>query len=699
MQTLMHRWMPLFLLLTIISSRGEAAPQSAPRENASRLDGRRFLSGPYNLPDEKFLKFAERVRPEFIVMGNFGPPRWAQEKSPRAWLAKWKVVFDRMHASGIKVVGMMELLNVGNSPQEMEQFVDFVDNKWDIPLLGPKSRVAAKSLIEKRSMPLEKQTGAHAPRGCANNPNFRAVEKALVKALINAGIDGFITHRNMFGECGCPYCHADWNKADAARKRSHEHKQQAAFEIACNHCSGGFRRWLSDRYDADALRKRFGIRDTKTHRFAAILSHYRKHNVLPSAIELEAMKFARHSIKEVWDDVFAKFGRSVKQDLILAQWNHMPYFDELHLDGGHIPVWNMTTFAHASANERWSLPMDLWGRGEDFYWYCNWGTCQNTQLEKRFLADITLYAKLLRSQARGKPFVINKYDFYRPRNMMAEAAGLGMIVGAIRVPYDTDEDSEIAARWFAFLKKHADLYAASNGTPVSDVLMVYPRTVTHAGNADGLEMLEVAGRSMIVDHTQFDFTSDDLLESVDLSKYKAVIAAETIGLDRKQFATYLKSGGKLIVVPRKETTDAAWKKLGATYVTGLKPHTGGSWLAVQFIAALNMAAPKRRAMFDCPYTVEPHVYQQKGRYVVHFVNYLHREKAPGKSYFEKEAPIAAEPINFQLQLMKGEKATRVRFLDPDAEGETAPKFQSKNGRITVTTPKFLTYGVCIIEVE
>jgi hypothetical protein len=104
-------------------------------------------------------------------------------------------------------------------------------------------------------------------------------------------------------------------------------------------------------------------------------------------------------------------------------------------------------------------------------------------------------------------------------------------------------------------------------------------------------------------------------------------------------------------------------------------------------------------MFDCPYTVEPHVYQQKGRYVVHFVNYLHREKAPGKSYFEKEAPIAAEPINFQLQLMKGEKATRVRFLDPDAEGETAPKFQSKNGRITVTTPKFLTYGVCIIEVE
>src|SRR5262249_12711383 len=103
----------------------------------------------------------------------------------------------------------------------------------------------------------------------------------------------------------------------------------------------------------------------------------------------------------------------------------MPYFDELHLDRGHAPPATRTTFVHAAADERWGLPVDLWGKGESFFWYCNWGTTQNTQLEKQFAGDTTLYAKLLRSLARGRPYVTNKYDFYRPRNMLAEAGALG----------------------------------------------------------------------------------------------------------------------------------------------------------------------------------------------------------------------------------------------------------------------------------
>ncbi|MCH8831011.1 MAG: c-type cytochrome [Planctomycetes bacterium] len=481
-----------------------------------------MLVGTLSLPHEDFLKFVERVRPDFVVMGAFGAPQWTAQKSPDEWLKKWRAVFERMHRSGVKVIGMIELLNVGNTPEEAARFVDFFENRWDEKLFGKKPAVTGASLLEKRTMPPKMQRGAHAPRGCAINPNWRIVEKAFVRALIRAGIDGFITHRNMFGECGCPFCHAEGDKPAKAAQRKHVHPQTAVVEIACEHCRGGLRRWLAKRYGKKQLRQRFGINNLKTHRFAAIYGHHRDHRRLPSPIVLEAMKYARHSIKDIYDDVFVHFARKLKPDLIVAQWNHMPYFDELHLDGGHLPRFHLTTFAHASADERWSLPLSLWGRGEDFYWYCNWGTCQNTQLEKRFLADVTLYGKLLRSLARGKPFLIKKYDFYRPRNMLAEAAGLGMIPGAIQVPYRTTEDADVMHRYIRFLRKHARLYAKSNGTPVSDVLLVFPRSRIHAGDAQGVEMVELAGRTMIVDHIQFDFVPDDLLPSVKAMKHDRV---------------------------------------------------------------------------------------------------------------------------------------------------------------------------------
>jgi hypothetical protein len=361
---------------------------------------RHMLVGTLRLPDEAFLKFIERAKPDIVVMGAFGAPQWAAEKDPCAWIAKWRAIFERLHRIDVKVIGMIELLNVGNSPQEPQQFLNFYDNRWDEQLLRKKPAAKGENLLESRTMPTEKQVGAQAPRGCAVNPNWRAVEKALVKALIDAGIDGFITHRNMFGECGCPFCHAD----DVSTDNSHSHPKREreignndspslthrVTEQPCEHCSRGFRRWLADRYDADQLKSHFGVDDLKSHRLAAIYGHHRDHEKLPTPIQLEGMKYARHAIKECFDNVFVSFARGLKEDLIVAQWNQMPYFDELHLDGGHIPKWHLTTFAHASANERWSLAIDLWGRGEDFFWYCNWGTCQNTQLKKKFLADVTL---------------------------------------------------------------------------------------------------------------------------------------------------------------------------------------------------------------------------------------------------------------------------------------------------------------------
>ncbi|MCH7726114.1 MAG: hypothetical protein IH991_06500, partial [Planctomycetes bacterium] len=192
-----------------------AADARAPAQNSYRS----MLVGTLRLPDEAFLAFVEQAKPDFVVMGAFGAPQWAAEDDVRQWITKWRAVFDRMHRSNVKVIGMIELLNVGNSLKEAERFLDFYENRWDERLLGARPKVTGKSLLEARAMPAEKQVGAHAPRGCAVNPNWRAVEKTLVKAMIDAGIDGFITHRNMFGECGCPFCHAELAKVEEAKGR------------------------------------------------------------------------------------------------------------------------------------------------------------------------------------------------------------------------------------------------------------------------------------------------------------------------------------------------------------------------------------------------------------------------------------------------------------------------------------------------
>jgi hypothetical protein len=303
-----------------------------------------MLVGTLRLPDEQFLEFIERVKPEIVVMGAFGAPQWAAQEDPRAWLEEWQAVFQRMHRSHVKVIGMIELLNVGNNPDEAKSFIDFYDNRWDEQLLGARPPAKAIELLERRSMTPEKQVGAHAPRGCAINPHWRTLEKALVKAFIDAGIDGFITHRNMFGECGCPFCRAEFHPHTNSKRERQKHEDPSArtlrvgaHDLPCDHCQQGFRRWLADRYDVKQLASRFHIADLNTYRLPAIYGHHREHERLPSPIELEGMKYARHAIKECYDDVFVHFGRSVNRDLIVAQWNHMPYFDEMHLDSGHIP--------------------------------------------------------------------------------------------------------------------------------------------------------------------------------------------------------------------------------------------------------------------------------------------------------------------------------------------------------------------------
>jgi hypothetical protein len=366
-----------------------------------------------------------------------------------------------------------------------------------------------------------------------------------------------------------------------------------------------------------------------------------------------------------------------------------------------------TTFAHAAANERWGLPPELWGRDESLIWYCNWGTTQNTILAKEYAGDTVLYGKYLRAMAQGRPYVLNKYDFYRPRNMMAEAAALGYATNAIATPWQHEEDRAVVLRWFAFLRKHEGLYRAAES--YAEIGLLFPRRALHAGDASMLEYVEATGRTLIREHVLFDMLPDDLLPRLPLARYRALFVTGAEYLqppEREALLRYAERGGKLLLLPvEREDRErpgaaraaarrgAAESPLRDRAVTIAGARTDRARLLQEFQRAVG--GRDRLSRLEAPWTVEVHAYHQPAarRLVLHLVNYNHQEKAGGKSVAAREAPIPADPVAVYLRLPEGFRPRSVAFASPDADQEQAVDFRLRDGLLECKTPGFLVYGV------
>jgi hypothetical protein len=683
---------------------GSLWPQPAP---AAPPPIRFMLHGnmSHELPTEEYLRFVERIKPDILVMGLFDQRLYATaapgEPKPKnpplppgEILYRWKVVADRLHKSGIRLVGQMELGVLSDQPGDLSQrngWFGYYERHWDEKLLGRRPAQTAAELLEEPDIDRHPDRAAErdalarcgcrvnlkALHACLNKPAWRATQKAMVKTAIEHGVDGFLTNRNYVNHCACPQC---------TRK---------------------FRAWLTERYTPEQLRQRFGIVDVDKQLLCMVGAH-RDHDSVPGALGLERQRFAKHMVKEFFDEVYIDYGRSLKGDLLVAQWNHMAYFDELHLDRGHLPPSTRTGFAHAAADERWGLPAAVWGKGESLLWYCNWGTTQNTLLEKEYAGDTVPYGKLLRALARGTPYVINKYDFYRPRNLMAEAAALGYVTNALATPWQTEEDRDVMIRYFDFLKKHDALYRPADS--LAEVALVFPQRALQAGDAAPLEYTEAAGRALVRQHVLFDVLPDELLSQTALERYRVLLLA---GLDylqepeRKALRRHVERGGKVLLTPvssddrerrgaaseaaRRMLAEAAPWKIAALTVANPRTDRGA------FIKALQDAAPAL-SRFDAPWTVEVHAYRQAAakRLVLHFVNYNHNEKGAGKSVVAREAPVAADPVKVHLSLPEDFQVREVTFLSPDEDRTRTLEFAQRGGTLELRTPGFLVYGVCVV---
>jgi hypothetical protein len=295
----------------------------------------------------------------------------------------------------------------------------------------------------------------------------------------------------------------------------------------CAHCVRGFRDHLRARYSGAELRKQFGIEDLEKHQFAEINGWYKPNEMTP--LRLEGQRFSDISRKQAFDEIFVKYGRSLKPDLILAQWLHsyqpMPRNDE-----------------------RMMLPADLWAKDEDYLWYC---------VGKN---EATLQLRYMRGAGGDRPFTICHYENVKIRAAMAELAANG---GAPMTRYANFNDPESRAellRFFRFMKKHQDAFRAS--TMAGEAVLVFPRSQLHQGRfTDAMSAFYSAGERLLNDHVLFDVIPDDIAGPEMLTRYKRVFTISSLAeLERESYPGL-----------------SRFEAPGSVRVSASRPQTGGVW--------------------------------------------------------------------------------------------------------------------------
>jgi len=471
-----------------------AYPATCPAEEPPRLEFTRMVAHWAEYADPNYLPFIEEAQPEVAQFGFYGAHFWSLAHTPfgKGYPAhfpvqgltecgQWFANMNReLHTRNVKVVGHFNvkfLVGDPDGPEGPRGFFKFYRDLWDEQVLGPKPVADPLELLERRrdgspitnnSYSIGKMTEYWA---CLNNPAWRQVLKAWVKYAVNQGVDGLIA--NYFYRHDCH----------------------------CQHCVAGFKAYLAKRYTADELREAFGIEDLASHQFEEIVCWHKPEESTP--LRREMLRWSQIANKQAFDEVFIEYGRSLKPDLRVAQWNHLSFFSQINGD------------------ERCLLPAELWGRGEDYLWYSSGAAAYFTDLEEGILGEVTLQARYIRGAFDDKPFTIGKYESTRTRVAIAElAANGGAPMGFYARFRDPEARAEIA-RYYQFMKRYDNLYRANR--PHAEVVLLYPRSHVHQGNLEPLARFKEQGLELLNRHVLFDVLPDDIVTPDKLRPYVLVI--------------------------------------------------------------------------------------------------------------------------------------------------------------------------------
>src|SRR5262249_18083327 len=200
----------------------------------------------------------------------------------------------------------------------------------------------------------------------------------------------------------------------------------------------------------------------KAHKFPEIVGWHSPKESTP--LRREMLRWSQISCKQAFDEVFVKYARSLKADLLLGQWNHLGDFNQINGD------------------ERCLLPGESWGRDEDYLWYSTGGAACFTDLKEGVLGEGTLQARYIRGSFDDKPFTLAKYESTRTRVTIAELAANGGAPMGFYANFQDKMAREELVRYYRFLGKYDALYRGNRSH--AEVLLLYPRLRVHEGDVD-----------------------------------------------------------------------------------------------------------------------------------------------------------------------------------------------------------------------
>ncbi|MBX9789150.1 MAG: hypothetical protein K2Y37_09565 [Pirellulales bacterium] len=573
-----------------------------------------------------YLPFIEEARPEIVQVGFYGAHFWSLAHTPQyngypvnfplqglVKLGDWfEDLNGKLHARGTKVVGHFNvefLVGDPGSPEGPRGFFKFYRDLWDEDVLGAKPVDDPLQLLERNAdgTPIANRTyaigGMSEYWACLRNPAWQQVLKAWLKHGVDRGLDGFVA--NYFYRHNC----------------------------LCEHCQAAFRVYLKDRFNAQELQEHFGIVDIDRHQFSEIVSWHSPAESTP--LRREMLRFSQISNKQVFDEVFVRYGRALKPDLIVAQWNHLG------------------DFAQIAGDERCLLPGELWGRDETYAWYSTGDAANKTDLTRGILGEGTLQARYIRGALNDRPFTLGKYEATRIRVAIAELSANGGAPMGFYTQFTDPLARREIVRYYRFLERHDAIYRGNDSH--AEVVLFFPRLEVHRGDLAALENFRQLGLALLNEHVLFDVVTDDHPQDELSECYQAVVTARDQPDAVRNRLPQLRSRFTAPTTVR---------------VSASRPAGSDREIDLHFVN-YNRVEPPRETDGTLP--------------IEHGI--------------ENERPVAVSGIKAELLLPSNARVRAVRFVSPESAESQQIESRMENGRLYFELPEFLVYGVARIELE
>jgi len=451
--------------------------------------------------DKDYLAFVDEAQPEVAQVGFYGAHFWSLAHTdqyagypahfPVQGLHECGDWFEKLngelHQRNVKAVGHFNvkfLIGDFDHPDGPRGFFKFYRDLWDENELGPKPVADPTDFLERTAPGKYRKDMTYQIGGmpeywaCLNNPHWRQILKAWTKRGIERGVDGYMINYFYRGNC------------------------------TCEHCQSAFRSYLTERFTAEELEQKFALKDVPRHTFEEIVSWHDPEESSP--LRREMLRFSQVCNKNSFDEVFVEYGKSLKPDLLVGQWNHI---GDLH---------------QISGDERCFLPAEQWGKGEDYLWYSTGGAAFYTDLKNQFLGDATLQCRYIRGFFNDKPYTLGKYEHCRTRNAIAELAANGGAPMGFYARFTDPIARGVFKQYYGFLKKYDDLYR--DNQPHAEVVLMFPRRAIHEGDLSALDKFKEIGRNLLDDHVLFDIHPDDRPQADLASRYRHVIRVADAGV-------------------------------------------------------------------------------------------------------------------------------------------------------------------------